>query len=121
MKVGTLILIGITLSLVGIWTIAYNNESGDSNAISMYFIVYGVFAIGIGIINGIYLKFAERKTQNMISLIGIGILPLGVLLGFWISEIFRISFIGEFGVIGLGITNLIWIIERITKKKKASV
>jgi hypothetical protein len=37
MKTGILILIGIILSLMGIWIIAYNNESGDSNAISMYF------------------------------------------------------------------------------------
>lgn len=122
MKNRILILIGIILSLTGIWIIAYNNESGDSNAISMYFLIYGIVAVGIGILNGIFLKFTERKTQNLISIIGIGILPLGILFGFSISGIFRMTFIGEFGLIGIGITNVIWIIERIiTKKKKASV
>ena len=122
MKIGILIFIGIILSLFGIWIIAYNNESGDSNAISMYFLIYGIVAIGIGILNGIFLKFAERKTQKLISIIGIGIVPLGILFGFLISGIFRMTFIGEFGLIGIGITNLIWIIERIiTEKKKASV
>ena len=122
MKNRILILIGIILSLTGIWIIAYNNESGDSNAISMYFLIYGIVAVGIGILNGIFLKFTERKTQNLISIIGIGILPLGILFGFSISGIFRMTFIGEFGLIGIGITNVIWIIERIiTEKKKASV
>jgi hypothetical protein len=55
MKIGTLILIGITLSLIGLWAIAYNNESGDSNAILMYFTVYGIVAIGIGITNLIWI------------------------------------------------------------------
>jgi len=120
MKNRILILIGIILSLTGIWIIAYYNESGDSNAISMYFLIYGIVAVGIGILNGIFLKFTERKTQNLISIIGI--LPLGILFGFSISGIFRMTFIGEFGLIGIGITNVIWIIERIiTKKKKASV
>jgi hypothetical protein len=122
MKTGILILIGIILSLMGIWIIAYNNESGDSNAISMYFLIYGIVAVGIGILNGIFLKFTERKTQNLISIIVTGILPLGILFGFLISRIFRMTFIGEFGLIGIGITNVIWIIERIiTEKKKASV
>jgi hypothetical protein len=122
MKTGILILIGIILYLMGIWIIAYNNESGDSNAISMYFLIYGIVAVGIGILNGIFLKFTVRKTQNLISIIGIGILPLGILFGFLISGIFRMTFIGEFGLIGIGITNMIWIIERIiTEKKKASV
>ena len=122
MKIGTLILIGITLSLIGLWAIAYNIENGDINAISMYFLIYGIFAIGLGILNGFYLKFTERKTLNLNYLIGLGILPIGILFGFLISGIFRLSFIGEFGLIGIGITNLIWIIERIrTEKKKASV
>jgi|SaaInlStandDraft_1057018.scaffolds.fasta_scaffold46167_1 hypothetical protein len=122
MKIGTLILIGITLSLIGLWAIAYNNENGDSNAILMYFTVYGIVAIGIGIINGFFLKFAEKQTEKGISLIALGLLPLGILLGFLLSGIFRMTFIGEFGLIGIGITNLIWIIERIlTENKKASV
>jgi hypothetical protein len=121
MKTGILIFIGITLSLIGIWTIAYHIENGDSNAISMYFVIYGIVAIGIGIINGIYLKFVEMKTQSLIYLIGIGLLPIGILLGFLISGNLRMIFIGEFGLIGLGITNLIWMFERITMRKKASV
>ena len=118
MKTRTLILIGITLSLIGIWGIAYNIENGDNNAISMYFLVYGIVAIGI--LNGIFIKFAERKIQNITSLIGLGILPLGILLGFLISGILRLTFIAKFGLFGIGITNLIWIFDLIlTEKNKA--
>ena len=122
MKIGTLILIGITFSLIGLWTIAYFKESGDSNAILMYFTVYGIVAIGIGIINGFFLKFAEKQKEKRISLIAFGLLPLGILIGFLLSGIFRMTFIGEFGLIGIGITNLIWIVGRISSEnKKASV
>ena len=122
MKTGILILIGITLSLISIWVFSYNSENGDENAIAMYFAVFGIFAIGLGIINGFYLKFLERKTINLNYLIGLGILPLGILFGFLISGIFQLTFIGEFGLFGIGITNLIWIIGQIrTENKKASV
>jgi len=122
MKTGTLIIIGITLCLIGLWAIAYNNESGDWNSILMYFTIYGIVAIGIGIINGFFLKFAEKQTEKRISLIALGLLPLGILLGFLLSGIFRMTFIGEFGLVGIGITNLIWITERIlTENKKACV
>ena len=122
MKTGILILVGITLSLITLWAIAYYNENGDSNSILMYLLIYSIPAIGLGISNGFFLKFAERKTQNRISLIGLGAIPLGILFGFLFSENFRIEFIAEFGLIGIGITNLIWITERIiTKNKNASV
>jgi hypothetical protein len=120
MKTGTLILIGITLSLIALWVIAYNNENGDSNSIGMYFLIYGIVAVGMGIVNGVFLNYAEKQTKKRISLIALGLLPLGMLLVFLLSGIFRITFIGEFGLVGIGITNLIWITERIfTKNKKA--
>lgn len=117
MKTGILISIGIALNLVGILIIAQIIENGDINAISMYFLVYGFFAIGIGILNGFYLNLVERKTLNLNYLIGLGILPIGTLIGFSISGIFRLTFIGEFGLVGIGITNLIWIIEQILNEK----
>ena len=116
-KTGTLILIGIALSLIGLWQIAYSNENGDVNAMTMYFAVFGIFAIGLGIVNGYYLKFLERKTINLNYLIGFGVLPVGLLFGFLISGIFRLIIIGEFGFFGIGITNLIWIIGKILAKK----
>ena len=83
----------------------------------MYFAVFGIFAIGLGIVNGYYLKFLERKTINLNYLIGFGVLPVGLLFGFLISGIFRLIIIGEFGFFGIGITNLIWIIGKILAKK----
>lgn len=118
MKIRTLILIGITLSLIALWAIAYCNEGGDLNAVLMYLTVYGIVAIGIGIINGFFLKFAEKQTKKLILLIMLALLPILIFLGFLLCGIFRISFVGKFGIIGIGITNVIWIAERILTENK---
>lgn len=122
MKIKTLILVGITLSLIALWAIAYCNERGDLNAVLMYLTVYGIVAIGIGIINGVFLNFVEKQTKKPILLIMLVLLPILIFLGFLLCGIFRISFIGKFGIIGIGITNMIWVTERILiENKKYSI
>ena len=121
MKNSYLILYGIVFSLIGICTIASYKEHGDSNSIIMYLTVYFIPAIGLGIINGFFLKFVEKKTIKLISKIGLGLLPLGILIGFFFSGNFRMNFIAEFGLIGIGLTNLIWISKNaLIENKKAS-
>ena len=113
MKTKNLILLGIIFSLIVLWVIAYNNENGDVNAVSMYFLVYGIFGVLLGVLNGLYLKLIEQKTTNLIYLLLASAVPLGILFVFFMSGVFRLTFIGEFGLIGIGITNFIWIINRV--------
>ena len=114
MKTVYTILIGISLNIFGIWLIAFIRENGDWNSVLMYFTIYGILAIGIA--NGLYLKHLEDKKEKRFLLILYCLLPLIIFLGFIFSQIFRLTFIGEFGLIGIGLANLIWIYKFLFSK-----
>jgi hypothetical protein len=119
MKTGTLILLGLTLSLIGILVIANNIENGDINAISMYFVVYIIPAIGLSFINGFLLNIFQKRFKKLIQLIILGLIPIGLLIISLFLGNLRMSFVAEFGLIGIGTTNLIWIIRLLIIKEKA--
>jgi len=117
MNIRTNLLRGFIFCLIGLLVIANIRENSDVNAISMYFVVYGGWAIVLGIVNALYLKFL--KCNSLIYAIGLGILPIVILLIFIFSGIPRLVFIGKFGCIGIGITNVIWIINNIKTENES--
>lgn len=119
MKTGILILLGLTLSIIGILLLANNIENGDINAISMYFVVYIVPAIGLSLINGFLLNIFQKRYTKLIQLIILGLLPIGLLIISLFLGNLKMAFIAEFGLIGIGTTNLIWITRLLIIKEKA--
>ena len=120
MRIVTLILVGLALSFLGLWLHAYINENGDINAMSMYIVVFGLEAIGLAIVNSLFLKFLEKKIEKTSSIIVIGSLPLLPLIVLLFSGIVQLTFIGKFGLTGIGITNFIWVIVQIRKEKTSA-
>lgn len=119
MKTGILILLGLTLSIVGILILSHNIENGDFNAISMYFVVYTIPALGLSLINGFLLNALQKRFKKLIQLIIIGLIPIGLLtIALFLGNL-KMSFIAEFGLIGIGTTNLIWITRLLIITEKA--
>ncbi|MBL1219062.1 MAG: hypothetical protein D8M59_16405 [Planctomycetes bacterium] len=67
-------------------------------------------------LNGYLLSFTELKTQNLILKIGIGLIPILIMILLTFGKESPIKFIATFGIIGIGITNLIWI-TKLTKNQ----
>ncbi len=118
MKTGLIILLGFILSLIGILILANDIENGDINAVSMYFVVYTIPAIGLSFINGFLLNVFQKRFRRLITLILLGLLPIGLLTISMFLGNLKISFVAEFGLIGIGTTNLIWIIRLLTRKAR---
>jgi uncharacterized protein with PQ loop repeat len=124
MKATTVILVGFLLSLVFIYILATNIENGDTNAISMYFVVFILPALVIAVINGIYVralnKLKGKTRKGLLSLVPIIILSI---LSLSLSENLTIpgidgnlTFTTTVGAIALGLTNLFWIISLVKPK-----
>ena len=109
MKTGIIILLGFILSLIGILILANNIEDGDINAVSMYFVVYTIPAIGLSIINGFLLNVFQKRVSELKHLVLYGLIPIGILIISLFLGDLRMSFVAEFGLIGIGTTNFIWI------------
>jgi uncharacterized integral membrane protein len=122
MKATTVILVGFLLSLVFIYILATNIENGDTNAISMYFVVFILPALVIAVINGIYVRALNKLTgktrKGLLSLV-----PIIILSILSLSENLTIpgidgnlTFTTTVGAIALGLTNLFWIISLVKGK-----
>ena len=116
MKLWALIIFGFFISMIVIWNLAINIESGDKNAASMYFVVYTIPALVLSIINGVYLKLSDIKIKKLKWKIVSGIIPVGIIYGYTLSGILYMNFVPKFAVIGIGIINLIWILVLIFKE-----
>jgi len=111
----TIIIIGFLLCLIGIFIAPLFYENSQYGEIFIFLIMYFIPALILAIINGFLLRFSELKTQNLILKIGVGLIPILIMLLLAIGKESPIQFIATFGIIGIGITNLIWI-TKLTKK-----
>lgn len=116
MKRKTTIITGFLFCLIGIFIAQLFYEDYQFGLIFLLLIIYTFPALILAILNAYLLWFIELKTHNLYSKIGIGLILLFVLILFAIGKESPIQFIGAFGSIGIGITNLIWINELIKKK-----
>jgi hypothetical protein len=121
-KSKTVVVIGSALSLICMFIYANAEEDGDANAISMYFVVFLFPVILIAIINAVYLKALNRIANKIIKCI-LSIVPTitFLLLGFREELILpgidgNLIFVARVGTIGIGITNIIWMIATLNTK-----
>ncbi len=70
----------------------------------------------LAFLNGLLLNATELKIKSKILQIGIGLFVLGLLTYCAIGKESPIQFVGAFGIIGIGVTNIIWITKLIGKK-----
>jgi len=117
MKAKYIILLGLLLSLVTLFIIAAGEENGDANSISMYFVVFLVPVIIVALFNGIFissLNYQKNRNRKIIfSFIPLALLIIlsqlkNIQLNFLDGSI---SFVGLVGAIGIGLTNIIWILS----------
>ena len=113
-------ILGTILSLVTIAILANRIENGDTNAVSMYFVVFLIPALILSVINTFYLrllnKLPNKPFKIILSLLPIIILTLlsfknNLTLPFIDGEL---SFIAQVTSIALGLTNVIWVISLLT-------
>jgi hypothetical protein len=117
MKLKQLILLGLFISLITLFVAAAKEESGDGNAIGMYFVAFLIPVILVVVFNGIFIVSLGRQ-QNRGRKIIFSFIPL--LLMIVLSQLKNIqlnfldgsiSFVGFVGAIGIGLTNTIWVLR----------
>ena len=116
----TIIIIGFLFCLIGIFIAPLFYENIQYGEIFFLLIIYPIPALILAIANGYLLSFSEFKTQNLILKIGVGLIPILIMILFAIGKESPIKFIATFGILGIGITNLIWITKLSRKQIKAS-
>lgn len=107
MKIYISIPLAIVLSLISLYFYADYLEHGDTNAALMYIIVYSIPLIGVSIVNGILLKYFERKTKR-IQVIYAAFIPL-VSSIFLFTDDISLQFISTVVLISIGITNTFYL------------
>jgi hypothetical protein len=117
MRLKHIILSGLFISLITLFVAAAKEESGDSNAISMYFIVFLIPVILVVVFNAVFIVSLDRQ-QNRSKKIIFSFVPF--LLMIILSQLKNmqltffdgsISFVGFVGAIGIGLTNMIWVLS----------
>src|SRR5262245_5887147 len=114
MKTRTTFLIGLIASLITIYSLANNQEDGDINAVSMYFVVFLIPVLLILICNSIYLfyiaRLKNRRTKALLSLAPVVILViLSMQSNLVVSSIDgNLVFATTTCAISLAISNLVW-------------
>ena len=116
----TIIIIGFLFCLIGIFIGPLFYENTQYGEIFFLLIIYPIPALILAMVNGYLLWFTELKTQNLILKIGIGLIPILIMILLAIGKESPIQFIATFGIIGIGITNLIWITKLTRKQITAS-
>jgi len=117
----TIITIGFLFCLIGIFIAPLFYKYTQYEEIFFLLILYPLPALILAILNGYLLWFTELKTQNLILKIGIGLIPILIMILLAFGKESPIQFIASFGIIGIGITNLIWITKLINKKPVANI
>ena len=118
------IVIGVITSLVMIFILSNHIESGDINAVSMYFVVFLIPAFIVVFLNSIALKTIALIKQKITKII-LASIPFFTLFGLsFIKEIKfpffdgDLNFVAIVGAVSVGLTNLIWIISLFRVKIK---
>lgn len=124
MKIKTIVLIGCLLSLTVIFFLASGIEQNDTNAISMYFVVFLVPTLILAVLNGLYIQTLNRLTNKAVKAI-ISLIPIAVLCFLSLSNTLvipgidgNLTFVTKVSAIALGLTNILWIVS-ILKQKPA--
>lgn len=117
MKAIHLFFLGLIISLVSLFITAGREEDGDANAISMYFVVFLVPVVILALFNGIFissLNYQKNRNRKII----LSFIPLVLLIilsqlkNIQINSLDgNISFVGLVGAIGIGLTNIIWVLS----------
>lgn len=117
MKGKTVALVGFLVSLVVIFFLANIIEQGDTNAVSMYFLVFSVPALLLAILNGLYVRLLTKLTSRIIKSI-LCFVPVVLL---WLLSLNNsltiqgidgnLTFAAKVGAIALGVTNLLYLIS----------
>jgi hypothetical protein len=122
MKSKKVALIGFLLSLFVIFVLANKIEQGDTNAVSMYFVVFLVPALILAVLNSLYVKTLTKLASKAIKSI-LCFIPIVVLWLLSLSNSLTIqgidgnlTFAAKVGAIALGLTNLLWLISMFKPK-----
>ena len=115
-------IIGLLLSIVGIYILAAITENGDTNAISMYYAVFLLPTIMVVVINFIYLLLLGKMTGKTVKIfLGLVLVMILIILSLKNQLIIQgidgdLTFVAIITAISIGITNLIWIGRQVKTK-----
>lgn len=112
----TITIIGFLFCLIGIFISPLFYEHTQYADILFLLILYFIPALILAILNGYLLSLSELKTQNLMLKIGITHIPILILIFYAIGKESPIQFIATFGIIGIGITNIIWVLKMTNEK-----
>lgn len=118
MRIRIVTLIGVLLSIVYIIIIANSIEKGDTNAVSMYLVVFLFPSCIVVILNSFLLSLLiKQKKSKSVKIVG-SLLPVVILsmLSFRENLTFieidaNLVFMAQVGALALGVTNLLWLIS----------
>lgn len=113
MKIHLTVLLGIILSSITIYFVADYYEH-DTNAVLMYLIVYILPFIGLSLLNGIALKFAENRNRYLKIFIAVLLPLISIILQFVDDR--SLNFIGLTASIVFTIINFMWLAMNIENK-----
>lgn len=118
MRIRIVTLIGVLLSIVYIIIITNSIEKGDTNAVSMYLVVFLFPSCIVVILNSFLLSLLiKQKKSKSVKIVG-SLLPVVILsmLSFRENLTFieidaNLVFVAQVGAMALGVTNLLWLIS----------
>ena len=116
----TIIILGFLFCLLGIFIAPLFYENRPYEEIIFLIIMYPLPAYILSLLNGYLLKFTELSIKGIVLKVGIGLCVLVFLAFLANGKESPVQFIGAFGIVGIGITNLIWIIKLVRKKPYAN-
>lgn len=117
MKKVNLNLIGIVIILFSIYFTAMIFENGDKNAASMYLLIYSIPLIITSLINCGLLSIAEKKYQKKTVSISLATFLPTISLILILTKDLSLNMLGTVGLIGFGLTNIIWFFSVGSSKK----
>ncbi|MCR9263693.1 MAG: hypothetical protein NXH86_06020 [Flavobacteriaceae bacterium] len=117
----TIIIFGFIFCIIGIFIAPFLYENSQYGEIFFLIMFYFIPALILAYVNGYLLRLTEQKSWNLILKIGMGFIPLLILTILSTRKESPIQFIATFGIIGIGATNLIWIIKLIKEKLAGNI
>ena len=95
----TIIIIGFLFCLIGIFVTPLFYENMQYGEIFFLLILYPLPALILAILNGYLLWYTKLKTQNLILKIGIGLIPILIMILLAIGKESPVQFIATFAII----------------------
>ena len=122
MKSKAFVFTGFLISLVVIFILANSIEQGDTNAVSMYFVVFLIPTLILAVLNGLYIRAIRQLTNRAIKSIlclipAVGLSFLSFSNNLTIPGIDgNLTFAAKVGAIAIGLTNLLWLVTILKPK-----